>query len=607
MKGDTDNMKRYGCLGVVICMFLFVSAFVIKVKADDSVYTDNSTYKVTIPAEVSIDQNNKETDLKVSANVKPYNKLSVLIKSENEYKLKCGDSEGLGYTLMDNNSMNVSKLEYLTTDGSTLDTSTTLQVKLNENIAPKISGTYSDTLQFTMICEESYPEGEAGLTFDANGGTVETNKKVLKKGSEYGDLPKATRVGYTFLGWFTGKNDGQEVNKSDKLTTNTTIYAHWEANTYTVKYDNNSKLHTNSSGSMENSQMTYDTEQPLKENGFKNSDLGAHFVGWNTKEDGSGTAYEAGQQVSKLTTNDSVTLYAQWEYDNKIELHFEDVNGDMGKDIKTINLGQYSQGHQISWSVKDLDAYKTNSTQWEKQWQKPSNNGKVEYTTTNESKITTIQIQRQWYYLDVNANWQNSDGTVGTPSGGGNLKWGDDITATVKVFVNGKEQDIQGNGSDYFRLHPYGSDFRIEVTMYPGYKLIGISTGTGQQAQPLAEVKWDENKTVTGKVKGERHSENIGGDIGPYDCTAISLIIRKEATTTNNIESNLNDNEDNFVLNVNSVDDKESSLDSIIESNTSDATDDEQSSDSGVVESSVDAVTPSDVSDSVESDETTTD
>ena len=39
------------------------------------------------------------------------------------------------------------------------------------------------------------------VTFDANGGTVNTNTKDVEVGSQYGELPTPTREEYTFLGW----------------------------------------------------------------------------------------------------------------------------------------------------------------------------------------------------------------------------------------------------------------------------------------------------------------------------------------------------------------------------------------------------------------------
>ena len=42
---------------------------------------------------------------------------------------------------------------------------------------------------------------------------------------------------------------------------------------------------------------------------------GYRFAGWNTKADGSGTAYVEGETYVTEDTVDSVTLYAQWSAD----------------------------------------------------------------------------------------------------------------------------------------------------------------------------------------------------------------------------------------------------------------------------------------------------
>lgn len=45
------------------------------------------------------------------------------------------------------------------------------------------------------------------------------------------------------------------------------------------------------------------------------SSSGYRFLGWNTKADGTGTAYSDQQRVKNLATDDGATvdLYAQWE------------------------------------------------------------------------------------------------------------------------------------------------------------------------------------------------------------------------------------------------------------------------------------------------------
>jgi|GEM_PF-2857349 len=89
------------------------------------------------------------------------------------------------------------------------------------------------------------------------------------------------------------------------------IMAHVAANAYTVRFNANTDAAV--IGQMEKQGMVYDEPQNLFANNFVRS--GAVFAGWNTKADGSGTAYEDGQSVKNLTMENGavLTLYAQWK------------------------------------------------------------------------------------------------------------------------------------------------------------------------------------------------------------------------------------------------------------------------------------------------------
>ena len=67
------------------------------------------------------------------------------------------------------------------------------------------------------------------VTFNPNGGSVSQSTKILLFDSIYGDLPTPTRMGYTFLGWFTERTGGNKIESGGKVTihNNHTLYAHW--------------------------------------------------------------------------------------------------------------------------------------------------------------------------------------------------------------------------------------------------------------------------------------------------------------------------------------------------------------------------------------------
>ena len=68
------------------------------------------------------------------------------------------------------------------------------------------------------------------VAFDANGGNcdVATSVLPLSNGAASMDaLPTPTRNGYTFDGWFTAADGGEQVKEDHVFSADTTLYAHW--------------------------------------------------------------------------------------------------------------------------------------------------------------------------------------------------------------------------------------------------------------------------------------------------------------------------------------------------------------------------------------------
>lgn len=179
------------------------------------------------------------------------------------------------------------------------------------------SGSQVTTTQkytFTPSSSVTYTANATGnpytVTFDANGGSVSTTSKSVTYGSTYGTLPTATRTGYTFKGWFTAANGGSQKTSSSIYSTigNSTLYAHWTAISYTVKYNANG----GAGDAPEDLSVNYDEEFTTE---------GAIFIkdgyvlsSWNTNAGGTGTSYTLNTKIKNLaTTATTITLYAQWK------------------------------------------------------------------------------------------------------------------------------------------------------------------------------------------------------------------------------------------------------------------------------------------------------
>lgn len=101
------------------------------------------------------------------------------------------------------------------------------------------------------ICQQLYEQqavtpNEKTVTYDANGGSFKNGSDPIKQ-SVTAKLPKATRAGYAFVGWFDQAAGGNKVASAldtaipsgmqDNLN-GTTLYAHW-TRSFTWDFDNN--------------------------------------------------------------------------------------------------------------------------------------------------------------------------------------------------------------------------------------------------------------------------------------------------------------------------------------------------------------------------------
>ena len=117
-----------------------------------------------------------------------------------------------------------------------------------------------------------------------------------------------TKTGYTFSNWNTAA-DGSGTSYSPAATfnilANTTLFAQWTINTYTVSYDANGGTGTQTDP---NSPYNFGSTVTVLGTGSIVR-TGYTFANWNTAADGSGTSYSPAATFS-ITAN--TTLYAQW-------------------------------------------------------------------------------------------------------------------------------------------------------------------------------------------------------------------------------------------------------------------------------------------------------
>lgn len=237
------------------------------------------------------------------------------------------------------------------------------------------------------------------LTFNANGGKINGNEiqtKQVNYGEAYGSLPKPTRDGYSFVGWYTTSlpKGGEQITAQTKhlQESNRTIYARWNSAGITVTLNANG-------GSCDKTSVTvtYGSKYGTLPTPTK---TGYDFDGWYTASSG-GTKVTS---TSSVTNSKAHTLYAHWTAKTyKLTL---DANG--GK-----ISGNSTQTKQVNYG----EAYGTLSA--------PTRDGYsfVGWYSTSSStggeQITAQTKHLQESNRTIYARWTNSDITVTLDPNGG--------------------------------------------------------------------------------------------------------------------------------------------------------------------------------------------
>lgn len=191
------------------------------------------------------------------------------------------------------------------------------------------------------------------LTANANGGSIpstsgwsgtgSTASKSVAFDSSPGTMPKPTRTGYTLAGWYTAASGGTKVANADgsfisnvsgytdsntrwKRSTETTLYAQWTANKYTITANANGGTNAAKDGwtlasDSKTSTMSFTYDQAASAMPIA-SRTGYTLNGWYTatsggtkvaNADGSFIATVSGYTSSgKWVRAAATTLYAQW-------------------------------------------------------------------------------------------------------------------------------------------------------------------------------------------------------------------------------------------------------------------------------------------------------
>ncbi len=215
----------------------------------------------------------------------------------------------------------------------------------------------SDTTLYAQWNENPYV-----ISFNTNGGKGGQSGSLNVKYNE--ELPtinqtKPTRTGYEFMGWYDSITDGTQyynssniaVRKYDKKS-NTTLYAHWNANTYTIVYNANG-----GSGAPVTQSYVYSESGTIQLSTIIPTRSGYTFLGWSQSNTASSATYKSGQSLSKSDARNYL-LYAVWKKNEKLKIYFLSIGRYDGFLIMGNGTTIFIDGGYVSQGKKCVDFLK---------------------------------------------------------------------------------------------------------------------------------------------------------------------------------------------------------------------------------------------------------
>lgn len=248
--------------------------------------------------------------------------------------------------------------------------------------------TGSKTIKAIAVCDQYIDSNITqqvsttyAVAFDSNGGTGVTSQYITKGASAV--QPAApTKSGYTFAGWYSNSTCTTAWDfTTNKVTTDTTLYAKWKKTTYKITYKLNSG--TNSSSNPSTYKVT-SSKITLKSPTRKKY----VFAGWYTS-----LKYKT--KVKKIYSGSTgdVTLYAKWTKVTVSKAAISKLKNVSSKKLAvTIKKISGAAGYQIKYATK-----------------KSMKSSKTVITTSTSKNISNLK-KGTTYYVQVRAYKKDSKG-----------------------------------------------------------------------------------------------------------------------------------------------------------------------------------------------------
>ena len=224
------------------------------------------------------------------------------------------------------------------------------------------------------------------IDFDPMGGTVDPKTMTTGTDGKLKDpLPTPTRTGYTFDGWYSDKNHtGNKMTQDVTFLRDSTLYAKWNPNTYTVTFHDN----YNDPEVKSQQTFTYDVAQSLDCGSTIRRDYYT-LSGW-AETSGGPKKFAPTETVQSLIPEGNKDLYALWTYEPR-RVTFDADGGKIKKDGAEVDKVTVNTQEAPINTVKaaDVPAPELREGYYFGGWY-TQKNGKGDLVKTGETKEPTV-------------------------------------------------------------------------------------------------------------------------------------------------------------------------------------------------------------------------
>ena len=289
----------------------------------------------------------------------------------------------------------------------------------------KLKANYTSNQAITLY--PTWTANQSTITWNANGGSVTPASSTYTYDGAAVTLPTPTRNGYTFNGWYTAASGGTkitEIGTTNKPASNTTYYARWTENRYTVN------IVANPAGAAKT--LTLGSQQV----GIKpvsiatTAKVGYTFKNWTatagiTIDNANNasttiTATKAGTVTANFEAQPSTIVYFKpndnWKLDNaRFAIYYWGANSQNGwVDMNEVGCDRYYFKGEIPFGSLGFNFVRmnpnTSANNWDNKWDQT---GDLNIPTDNQNCFTITDDN--WDDSNVNiaeGTWRHATFTV---------------------------------------------------------------------------------------------------------------------------------------------------------------------------------------------------